>query len=253
MKIALSQWHLPILDRLAKLEHDAMTAASACCDLLVVPELAFPGYNCPELHMQDAQTINGSWMKRVSEITQKAGIAICFGWAERDGNTVYNATSVISNDGICVAHYRKLQLFGAFERNSFTFGDDKPPVFDLCGTPCGVLICYDIEFPEHARDLARCGAKLILVPTANPEGFSQVPDLLVRSRAYENGVFVAYANYSGDDGDLIFGGGSVICGPDGAVIALAGKGDVILIADIADANAFFKNKLSTQLQDLREV
>jgi len=251
MKIALSQWQCPVEDRFAKLEHDAAIAALAGCDLLLVPELAFPGYNCAERHVQDAQPMGGQWMQSVARIARSNGVAICFGWAERDGDIVYNATSVMSKKGICLAHYRKLQLFGAFERRSFTPGNTPPPVFDLDGTPCGLLICYDIEFPEHARDLARRGAQVILVPTANPKGFSQVPDVLVPARAYENGVFVAYANYAGEDSGLKFGGGSVICGPDGGVLAVAGKGDAMLMVDISGMDAYATDRLSTQLQDLR--
>ncbi len=150
-----------------------------------------------------------------------------------------------------LAHYRKIQLFGEMERASFRAGEDLPPVFELGGRRFGLLICYDIEFPEHARGLARRGAQAILVPTANPSGYEHVQRLLVPARACENGVFVAYANYCGTDQGLRFGGGSVIAGPDGAALASSGTAPALLIADLPELSAYPGEMLSAQLADLR--
>jgi predicted amidohydrolase len=77
------------------------------------------------------------------------------------------------------------------------------PLVELEGWKLGLLICYDLEFPENARRLALAGAELILVPTANMVPFDFVADVTVRARAFENQCYVAYANYCGHEGDPV--------------------------------------------------
>ncbi|OOY11960.1 nitrilase [Thioclava marina] len=222
-------------------------------DMVVLPELILPGYNRPEDHRSQAQPLGGSWCKAMGDIARKNGCAICYGWAERLDDDVFNAASVVDKTGARVGHYRKIQLFGDMERASFAFGTEPPPVFDLNGTRTGLLICYDIEFPEHARALARAGAELILVPTANPVGYDHAPDLLVRARASENAAVVVYANYSGPDREVVFGGLSVIAGSDGQALAQAGRGPAMLIADVPEPTDYPKEAISVQFDDLRSL
>jgi predicted amidohydrolase len=225
--------------------------AALGADLVVLPELILPGYNRPEAHGPLAQPLGGEWCAAMAAIARKAGTGICYGWAERRGDRVFNAASVLDRTGTRVAHYHKIQLFGEMEKTSFAFGTEPPPVFVLNGTRMGLLICYDIEFPEHARALARAGAEAILVPTANPAGYDHVPDLLVRARAGENGTSVVYANYAGRDGGLMFGGRSIIVGPDGQILAQAGTEETMLVVDLPRSDAFRPETISAQLADLR--
>ncbi|PFG62093.1 putative amidohydrolase [Thioclava sp. ES.031] len=225
--------------------------ASLGADLIVLPELILPGYNRPEDHRAQAQPLGGEWCAAMGDMARKYGCAICYGWAERLGDEVFNAASVFDKSGARVGHYRKIQLFGEMERASFAFGAEPPPVFDLEGTRTGLLICYDIEFPEHARALARSKADLILVPTANPVGYDHVPDLLVRARASENAVTVVYANYTGPDREIVFGGKSIIAGPDGQAVAQAGRGPTTLIADLPKPSDYPGEVISVQFSDLR--
>ncbi|MEI4473313.1 nitrilase-related carbon-nitrogen hydrolase [Frigidibacter sp. MR17.24] len=235
---------------LARIEALARAAAAAGSALLLLPELVLPGYNRPDLHA--ATTLgdgDGAGPGRIAAIARAAGVAICWGWAERDAEgRLWNAASVVGADGARLGHYRKIQLFGPMERASFQPGLVLSEPFGLGGLRCGLLICYDIEFPEHARALAARGCELLLVPTANPAGFPHVPDLLVPARACENAVSVAYANYAGTDRGLAFDGGSVICGPDGQVLARAGRGPALLTVTLpAPAPG---GGLSTQAADL---
>ncbi len=97
-----------------------------------------------------------------------------------------------------------------------------------------MAICYDIEFPEFARELKRRGADVIVVPTANMEPYFEVPNTFIRARALENGIFVVYANYCGTEGDLKYTGLSGVTGPDGIDLARAGPhGDGIAARRIA--------------------
>ncbi|MCL4069198.1 carbon-nitrogen hydrolase family protein [Pseudomonas sp. GX19020] len=229
-------------------------AATAGAKLLLAPELLLPGYNRPDLHESLSQPLDGAWITRLREMAARAGCGICLGWAERDGDTVYNAATTISPDGAVLAHYRKVQLFGPMERRSFRPGDQLCPVFELEGRKLAMLVCYDIEFPAHAAALARNGAGLILVPTANPAGFEHVQRILVPARAHEGNCTVAYANLTGPEGDLTFGGLSVIAGPDGQPLATAGaRGEALLIVDLAASDAVPEDLRSAQTADFRPV
>lgn len=253
MKIALLQLAAsgPVSAPEAALRAQICQLGGQGVEMVVLPELIVPGYNQPRAHDALAQPLNGATCKTMAALAQDAGLAIAYGWAERDGDTVYNAASVIDPAGQRIGHYRKLQLFGALERNSFAPGNHAPQAFEYLGHKIGLLICYDIEFPEHARALAHQGADLLLIPTANPSGFEHVTELLVPTRAYENRMVVAYANYTGQDGDIQFGGGSVIAGPDGKALAAAGGMPATLIVDLPDFGTYPAHRLSTQLTDLR--
>jgi predicted amidohydrolase len=96
-------------------------------------------------------------------------------------------------------------------------------VFIWRGWRLGLLICYDVEFPETMRLLALQGADAALVPTANMRAFDEVPQLLVPARACENQMFVAYANACGEEPGLVYGGLSSLVSPRGHVLARAGR------------------------------
>lgn len=234
----------------ARLGAQLSAAAAAGARLLVAPELFLPGYNRPELHGSLSQPRGGAWCQRLSAMAREAGCGLCLGWAERAGGTVYNAATCWDAAGTEVGHYRKIQLFGAMERASFAPGDAYC-LFELEGLRAAMLICYDVEFAPHVKALAQRGAELILVPTANPAGFEHVSNVFVPARAAESGVTIAYANFCGSDAGLAFGGNSVVAAPDARLIAAAGTGEALLIAEVGAPVA--PELRSTQLHDFREV
>lgn len=250
MKLALFQ-SAPADHSFERAEALLHTVARQGADVLVLPELFFPGYNRSDLHHAEAQPIAGAWMDDLRTRVAGTGCALVFGWAERSGSTVYNAASCIGADGAILSHYRKVQLFGDMERASFTAGDHLSPTFQLAGRTCGILICYDIEFPGHAATLARAGAEVIFVPTANPEGYEHVQEVLVPARAHENRAFVAYANSCGAENGIQFGGGSVIAGPDGRALARAGMDETLLIVDLPKLTDYPPEALSIQGTEFR--
>ena len=241
MKLAL--WQCTPTDGRVEEALDALgatlrAAAAAGARVLVVPELYLPGYHRPDLHASLAQPRDGEWMGRVAELARETGCGVCLGWAERDGDAVYNAATLVGPDGRILLHYRKIQLFGEMERASFARGSTLAPVVELEGRRIGLLVCYDIEFPGHAAALGAAGAEVILVPTANPAGFEHVQRVLVPARAHESGAVVAYANLVGPEAGLIFGGCSLVAGPDGIPLASAGpRGEALLVVDLAAADA----------------
>ncbi|WP_121063296.1 carbon-nitrogen hydrolase family protein [Chachezhania antarctica] len=253
MQLALCQTtplHGDIETGFTRLDTMTRAAAQAGAGMIVFPELYLPGYNQPGLHDTLSQPLGGEWFTRVAGIARDAGCGITLGWAERDGDTVYNAATAFAADGTMLGHYRKIQLFGPMENASFAPGDAFC-TFDLNGMRTALMICYDVEFAPHVRALAEDGVKLILVPTANPVDFPHVSGALVPARAAEMDLTIAYTNYCGPEGDVIFGGRSVIVGPDAIPLASAGPGPALLIADldrpVPDAIR------STQLADFKKV
>lgn len=228
-------------------------AAALGARMLVLPELFLPGYNRPDLHGLLAQTRDGHWIHALGRLAREAGCGLTFGWAERDGERIYNAATALGPDGAVLAHYRKIQLYGPMETGIFTPGEEAPPVFEFGGRRIGLLICYDIEFPEHTRSLARRGAGIVLVPTACPAQFDYVPQTLVPARAHESRLVIAYANYCGSEAGIDYGGRSVIVGPDAHPLASAGLHETMLVVDLPGASGWDQGRLSTQLQDYRAI
>ena len=133
----------------------------------------------------------------------------------------------------------------------FSAGDDDFPVVELNGWRLGMLICYDLEFPENTRRLALAGAELILVPTANMVPFDFVADVTVRARAFENQCYVAYANYCGNEEDIHYCGQSSLAAPNGERIALAGLDEALIVGTL-DHQAILNARMANDyLQDRR--
>lgn len=225
---------LEVAGNLARLERTAGEAAAAGAAVLVVPELFTTGYAIGADAVRAlAEPLDGPSCAEIARIAAEQGVAIAWGFAERAGDTIYNAAGLVSAAGDLVGHHRKVHLWGATDRAQFSAAPVGPQAVTLGETRAGLLICYDIEFPEPARALATDGARVLLVPTANPVGCDVVQDVLLRARAVENGVGLVYANYCGSDGEFTYNGTSMIIGPDGAVLAQAARGEeMLLVADL---------------------
>lgn len=233
MHIALSQCPpqpLAVVDNLARLQAQVRAAKARGVELLVFPEMFLTGYNIGSDAVQRlAEAANGPSAHVIAGIAEAHGMAIAYGYPERaaDGQ-VYNSAQLFDARGNSRLNYRKTHLFGELDRTMFSPGGDHFPVVELNGWQVGMLICYDIEFPETARRLALSGAELILVPTANMLPFEFIADVTVRSRAFENQCFVAYANYCGEEGSIRYCGLSSVAGPDGARAVQAGAGPELI-------------------------
>ncbi|WP_327292125.1 carbon-nitrogen hydrolase family protein [Streptomyces sp. NBC_01198] len=232
MRIAIAQGIAPGPDAL---DAAAAEAAGHGARLLVTPELSLTGY---------ARGLRGAMPAddMVGEIAARHGVAVVHGGPERDGSAVFNTARLTGPDGATLAAYRKTHLYGDQERAAFTPGDRLVVQADLDGVRIGLLICYDVEFPEAVRAHALAGTELLAVPTALMRPYEFVPRVLVPARAYENGLHIAYANRCGPEGDHDFAGLSCLAGPDGEIRARAGSGPELLIAEVdparnADARA----------------
>jgi predicted amidohydrolase len=229
LRIAVAQGCAPGLDAL---DAAAAQAAERGARLLITPELSLTGYVLGPQAAALAEPADGPAARQVRRIAARHGVAVVYGHPERDGAAVHNTAGLVGPDGTLLAAYRKTHLYGDQERAAFTPGTQQVVQADLDGLRIGLLICYDVEFPETVRAHALAGTDLLAVPTALMRPYEFVPRVLVPARAYENGLHLAYANRCGPEGDLDFAGLSCLAGPDGEVRARAGAGPELLIADV---------------------
>ncbi|MET8171695.1 carbon-nitrogen hydrolase family protein [Streptomyces clavifer] len=219
-------------ENLAALDEAAGRATAAGARLLVCPELFLTGYAIGDAVAGLAEPADGPGARAVAEICVRHGIAVHYGYPERAGEAVFNAAQLIGPDGTTLAGYRKTHLFGRFEREWFTPGERAVVQTELDGVRIGLLICYDVEFPENVRAHALAGTDLLLVPTALMHPFPFVAESVVPVRAFESQMYIAYVNRTGTEGEFEFTGLSCLAGPDGAVRARAGRGEELVVADV---------------------
>jgi len=189
-----------------------------------------------------AQSDDGELANSIAELCVRHRIAIAYGYAEKANNNFYNCVQVIDATGSTCGKYRKTHLWGDLDRSLFTAGSDIAPLFSLHGWSVGLLICYDIEFPECARRLAMEGADLLLVPTGLMRPWREVAEMVVPVRAYENQLYIAYTNYCGNEADLTYEGRSCIVGPDGVDLARADSTTPSLLTATLQKSAIETNR-----------
>jgi len=218
-------------DRIARLETVLSGLGAGTTDLLCCPELFLSGYNVGSRVRERAEPSDGASAQAIGALAKRFRTAILYGYPEQDGDACYNAVACVGPDGVSVANHRKLQLPSDFERECFARGG-RLTFFELAGYRLGLLVCYDVEFPEAVRGCALGGAEIVVAPTALRSRWTFVARQMIPTRAFENGVFLVYANYAGEESDWHYLGESCIIGPDGSEIARAGVDEQVLRANL---------------------
>jgi len=152
----------------------------------------------------------------------------------RRGDCVYDVCHVIGADGGIVCEQHKIFPSAAIGEREFCTGGGELAAFECAGMKCGVLVCVDLMYPELARRLALAGADVIFNPANIPEQRNDMWHGIVRTRAAENTVFVAYVNNTNSqyrDGRPV-GGASLVAGPTGDVIAAADDSVTVIHATL---------------------
>ncbi len=203
-------------------------AATEGARIVVLPELAATGYCVDPVALRDvAESVStpGPVLRAWVDAARRLGVAVIGGFAELDGGRLFNSAVTIDASGSVRSVYRKLHLF-AGERDCFAPGDLGLPIVEVHGVRVGVIVCYDLRFPEAMRILALRGAELIAVPTAWVGGFDrrpsgerigQVDGAIVQANL--NQVYVACADAVGAIDPFRFLGQSVGVTPYGEVVA----------------------------------
>jgi len=217
MRIACAQTQAVLGDvaaNLDRIEQLTARAASQQADLVLFPELMITGYGPPEQIRPLAEPIPGSSSQRLVSMARQGKIALATGLPEIDPTTGQSHNTLLLLDASGREHlrYRKVHLW-ASERTWAQPGTAFP-VSPLLGLRIGGAVCYDVRFPESARSLALAGAQLILLAAAWLGPVDEW-ELAVRSRALDNGVFVAASALQGPP----FRGSSLVVDPHGKIIA----------------------------------
>jgi predicted amidohydrolase len=188
-------------------------------DLIVFPELVTSGNELGVRFTEIAQRVPGPTVNLMATRANEYGVYIAFGMVtkEKVESVLYNSAILIGPDGDLLEVYNKVHLRGE-ERMAFREGYKIPTVDTEIGT-IGMMLGYDLAYPEVARSLALDGCDLMLVMANWEAAHIDEWKTYARARAYENAVFVVAANRVGEDVTLTFGGESMLVGPRGEIYA----------------------------------
>ena len=258
LRVGLFQGPLTSKDVIASVQFNleaigaaAHTAAAAGASILVTPEMSTTGYNIGGLLRARAEAADGPIFDAIAAVAVSAGIAIVYGYPELSDGDVYNSVQVVGRDGLSLANYRKTHLYGALDRENFTPGDTLVAGFDLGEIRCGLLTCYDVEFPEAVRAHADAGTQWLIVPTGLMAPFEHIAQQVVPARAYESQMFVTYVNRCGSESELTYCGLSCAIDPTGRELARAGAEQELIFADVSAAEVARSRSVNTHLDDRR--
>jgi 5-aminopentanamidase len=200
-------------------------AAAAGAQVVVLPELAASGYVFRDAEEARglAEPPDGPTVAGWSERAAAHGLAIAGGFAEAgEGGRLFNSAALVDPSGV-LAVYRKAHLWDR-EALVFTPGAEPPPVVDSVHGRLGLMVCYDLEFPEWVRLAALGGAELLCVPTnwpreARPDGERPMEVLRAMAAASTNRIAIAACDRCGAERGVEWVAGSAIVGPDGWLLA----------------------------------
>jgi predicted amidohydrolase len=203
--------------------------------LVVLPEAFMRDFGPPDSDLgQVAEPLDGPFVERLTGLADELGTTVVAGMFEssHDPTRPFNTLVVVDHDGLR-ASYRKIHLYDSFgyqESDRLLAGPVEPVLVDVGGIRIGLLTCYDLRFPELARELVRRDAELLVVPAAWVAGPGKVAHwrTLTLARAIENTVFVAAVGQPGPR----YTGHSLLAGPAGEVLAEVGDGDHVLTASV---------------------
>ncbi len=207
---------------LERIERAVAGAAEQGARLVVLPEAAVTGYVFESLDeaLSVAPRAAAVAEDRLATLAAEKNVSLVVGTLEPEGREVFNTALIFAPDGIR-HRYRKMHLpFLGVDRFA-TPGPDAPEVIDLAGMRVGVLICYDLRFPEAARVCALDGADLIALPTNWPVGVDFHPGIFAPARAAENHVYLLACDRVGEERGTTFIGRSILLDTNGKELARA--------------------------------
>jgi 5-aminopentanamidase len=196
-------------------------------DLVVLPELVTSGSGFADADeaTRRAEPVDGPTVTALRELSDKHGIVLAAGFNETSGlDRPYNSAVMIDR-GELLTCYRKTHLWDR-EKLLFTAGDQPPPLVDTSVGRIGLMVCYDLEFPEVTRQLALEGAQILVAPAnwpllGKPAGERPVEVAKAQAAAAQNKAYVVVADRCGADRGEAYTGGSVICDLTGYLLAEA--------------------------------
>ncbi|MFF8384200.1 carbon-nitrogen family hydrolase [Streptomyces kanasensis] len=229
----------------------ALVREEAASDLVVLPELWTVGAFAYESFAAEAETLEGPTRRAMAEAAAGARVWLHAGsLVERAPEGLYNTSLVFSPDGELVRTYRKIHRFGFDQGEAVLMSaGDTLAVAPCPELPFGLATCYDLRFPELFRGLVDAGARAFVVPAGWPERRREHWSLLARARAVENQAYVLACGTAGTHAGVDQAGHSVVVDPWGEVLAEAGRGEEVLVAELDPARVMTTRDQFPALKD----
>ncbi len=199
-------------------------------DIAVLPEMWSCGFDNQKLSVYAEKT--PVIIDRLSEIASRYNMIIAGSLPESSGENIFNTMYVVDGNGSIVGSYRKIHLFSLTEENRYFCAGTKAVVCETSIGTMGLMICYDLRFPELCRSLTLSNALVVIVSAQWPDSRIIHWDLLTRVRAIENQIFIIAANRCGKEGNIKYGGHSQIVSPTGDILAMAKNRECALNAEL---------------------
>jgi len=238
--VTLAQITCQLHDKEANLKRMSQIVKKTRGKVVVFPELSLTGYMPRDDLLRQAEPLTGPSLKRVSRLAKETRKDIIFGAPVRDETVpglVYNSCVLASGDG-SLHLYDKIYLptFGPFEEKVFFAEGKEAVVAQGLYARYGLMICYDMFFPELAKLEVLLGAQILVNISAAPTTSKPSFEKVMPARAVENGAFLVYSNMVGVHGSLIFGGGSTLWNPRGELLARGKDLDEDIVEHEIDLN-----------------
>ncbi|MFC6332223.1 carbon-nitrogen family hydrolase [Paenibacillus septentrionalis] len=201
-------------------------------DVILFPEMWNTGYALTEI--EELADIEGQkTIELLSTFAQTHNVNIVGGSiSQKKADGVYNTIFAFDRNGELINDYSKLHLFRLMDEEKYLQAGNELGNLEIDGVQAGMMICYDIRFPELARSLALEGAQVLFVPAQWPKPRLHHWRTLLTARAIENQMYVVACNRMGQSGDTEFFGHSMVIDPWGEIVVEAGEEDVILTGEI---------------------
>jgi len=225
MRVALAQTPCAVGDKKENLARMRGLISELEADLYVFSELFLTGYMVRDEVNRLAERVDGPSVSAVQKMAAEAGASILFGmpaWDEEVPGVLRNTALLVSPDS-SVQRYDKVNLanFGPFEEKLYFASGGVPAPMTVNGMTIGPVICYDLFFPELAKQYALQGAQAIICLSASPITSREYFEKIIPARAIENTAYCIYVNQAGTQLNQVFFGGSEAAGPMGDRLAKA--------------------------------
>ncbi|MBF0100493.1 MAG: carbon-nitrogen family hydrolase [Desulfobacterales bacterium] len=188
-------------------------------DLVVLPEMWLCGFD--NISLREHANTSKQALNTIITYARQFKLMIAGSLPEIENQKIFNTFYVIDKDGSIQGKYRKIHLFSPTDEPRYFSAGNEVVVCETSIGKIGLMICYDLRFPELCRKLTMMDATIVLVCGQWPKARIHHWDILNCARAIENQLFIVAANRCGKDNDLIFGGHSQLISPTGDILAKA--------------------------------
>jgi predicted amidohydrolase len=242
MKVAIISMRPKIAEKKENLKTMEKFILKKNADLYIFGEITLTGYRCKDELKDLAEPINGPSVKYMKKIAENKNCYIIFGMPlknEKVEGLIHNSAVLIHPNGKVDIYYKWFfPNFGPFEEKLFFDGGENLTVFNTKFGKLGLIICYDLFFPELCRAYSLQGADIIICLSATPSITRKYFEPLLPARAIENTTFIIFVNIVGTQEDLVFWGGSQIYDPFGKLLS---------------KSPYFKESITTCEIDLKKI